>query len=519
MARSEPTTASPTPANPPRSDHEKREGGETPSRQLGELTARFHESLDVDATAYRIANESRAWLEVDRVTVLRNRKATAHVVAMSGVDRVDRRADLIRTLENLASVVGVSGDILWFDSTQTALAPEIDDRLHAFLEHSPAKTLVLIPLSRTLVVETTKRESPAAERESPIAFLAIESFESILDPEGLKTRLRAVVPHAASALANALQHARVPGAVWFDRVANLDRHWLLTRTGIAAAAIAVVALALAVIPADFKVEARGELQPVTRREIFAPADGVIGDIKVKHGQMVAKDDVLLTLTQSQFDLEMARVTGELQTAVKRLAATQSLRLEPNRTKEDSAQRAHQFSADEEELKELIKSLKKQEQILQSHRSDLTVRSPLAGKVLTWNVEPLLAARPVARGQQLMTVADVTGAWELDLHVPDDRIGHVLNAQQDQSHPLPIDFVTATDPGKVYETTVGKIAQTSESLLEGQPTVQVTATVEPNTIPDPRPGAEVIAQIDCGRRSIGYVWFHDLFDAIRSWIYF
>ena len=119
----------------------------------------------------------------------------------------------------------------------------------------------------------------------------------------------------------------------------------------------------------------------------------------------------------------------------------------------------------------------------------------------------------------MTVADVTGAWELDLHVPDDRIGHVLNAQQDQSHPLPIDFVTATDPGKVYQTTVGEIAQTSESLIEGEPTVQVTATVEPNTIPDPRPGAEVIAQIDCGRRAIGYVWFHDLFDAIRSWLYF
>ena len=158
-------------------------------------------------------------------------------------------------------------------------------------------------------------------------------------------------------------------------------------------------------------------------------------------------------------------------------------------------------------------------ILNLHRAELTVRSPLAGKVLTWNVEPLLAARPVARGQQLMTVADVTGAWELDLHVPDDRIGHVLNARHAEDHPLRVEFVAATDPGKIYQTSVGKIAQTAESVQEGEPTVKVTATVEPNTIHDPRPGAEVIAQIDCGRRSLGYVWFHDLIDAVRSWIYF
>jgi multidrug efflux pump subunit AcrA (membrane-fusion protein) len=512
MALSERTAAPSTPIGPSRSDAEKLVDSESTWRQLGELTAKFHDSLDVDATAYRIANESRAWLAVDRVTVLLSNASAAQALAMSGVDRADRRADLVRTLENLGAAVTATGEALLFDGTQTALPPEIDDRVHAFLEHSPAKTLVMIPLFRSVPQGTTER-GPA------IACLVVECFDSVTDVDGLRARLRAIVPHAASALANARQHARVPGAVWFDRVAILDRHWLMTRMGIATSVIAVIALALALIPSDFKVEARGELQPVTRREIFAPADGVIGDVRVKHGQMVAKGEVLLTLTQSQLELEMARVTGELQTAEKRLAATQSLRLEPNRTKEDSAQRAHQFSAEEEELKELIKSLKKQEGILNSHRAELTVRSPLAGKVLTWNVEPLLTARPVARGQQLMTVADVTGAWELDLQVPDDRIGHVLNAQHAVDRPLRVEFVTATDPGNVYQTTVGKIAQTAESVREGEPTVKVTATVEPNTIPDPRPGAEVIAQIDCGRRSIGYVWFHDLIDAIRSWLYF
>jgi hypothetical protein len=34
-----------------------------------------------------------------------------------------------------------------------------------------------------------------------------------------------------------------------------------------------------------------------------------------------------------------------------------------------------------------------------------------------------------------------------------------------------------------------------------------------------PGAGVTAKIHCGRRPLGYVWFHDLLDAVRSWLLF
>ena len=54
-----------------------------------------------------------------------------------------------------------------------------------------------------------------------------------------------------------------------------------------------------------------------------------------------------------------------------------------------------------------------------------MRSPLTGAVVTWNVRQLLEARPVQKGQALMQVADLTGPWVLEIEVPDDRIGHVL----------------------------------------------------------------------------------------------
>jgi hypothetical protein len=35
----------------------------------------------------------------------------------------------------------------------------------------------------------------------------------------------------------------------------------------------------------------------------------------------------------------------------------------------------------------------------------------------------------------------------------------------------------------------------------------------------RPGVSARAQIDCGRRSIGYVWLHDIWDAAIEWLWF
>lgn len=352
--------------------------------------------------------------------------------------------------------------------------------------------------------------------ERPVGLLVIESFEQQTDLTPLQERVKLLAPQAATALWNAIQHRRVPWAYLFDRWAQLEHDQFHKRAVIIALAIASVALALVLIPAEFRIEARGELQPQRRRELFAPADGVIAKVAVEHGQTVASGETLVSLKQAELDLEMARVNGELATARKKLAATQALQLESPRTRDGSPERTHQLTAEEEELKELIRSLENQRQILTGQVEELTVKSPLSGKVLTWNVEPLLAARPVARGQHLMTIADDTGPWELDLGIPDDRMGHVLAAQQATDHPLKVSFVIATDPGREYQAQLDHVSQLAETDAEGRSTVAAVVELKQGLVDDPRPGAEVIAHVDCGRRSLGYVWFHDLIDAARSW---
>lgn len=48
---------------------------------------------------------------------------------------------------------------------------------------------------------------------------------------------------------------------------------------------------------------------------------------------------------------------------------------------------------------------------------------------------------------------------------------------------------------------------------------IKVAIDKKDLPNLRPGATVTAKIYCGRRSIGYVWFHDLIAFVQSRILF
>src|SRR5205085_11600542 len=121
---------------------------------------------------------------------------------------------------------------------------------------------------------------------------------------------------------------------------------------------------------------------------------------------------------------------------------------------DSAGRppgAARRSGEEAGLRALLASLERQSKLLDEQQDALTIRSPIAGRILTWDLPQLLQNRPVQRGQVLMTVAETEGPWVLELHVPEKHVGALVSARQagDPKLPdakLPVTFVMATDPG-------------------------------------------------------------------------
>ena len=85
--------------------------------------------------------------------------------------------------------------------------------------------------------------------------------------------------------------------------------------------------------------------------------------------------------------------------------------------------------------------------------------------------------------------------------------------------MKLSFLLAMDPDHTYEGRVRKVAMTTDTLDEGGPQVLVTASVDRDALPRLRPGASVVAKIDCGRRSLGFVWLHDVWDAVRTRVLF
>ena len=371
------------------------------------------------------------------------------------------------------------------------------------------------------------------DQREVIGALIAERFDTHGDEHGdetsLRRRLEMVGRHGETALANAMEVQRLPLLPVLRSVAALRRvagGRNFPKTLVALAAVLAVIAVLVLAPADFTIQGRGELQPVRRRDVFAPSDGVVREVLARTGDHVSAFDpqrpdnqVLAILRNPDLDFELRRVSGEIQTAEKRLAAVKASRLANQLTGPDARRQYEQLTAEQEELSATLESLRAVYKILGQQQAELTIGSPIDGEVLTWDVEQLLDARPVRRGQVLMTIADLDGPWELQLRVPDDQVGHVLDARRRMNDDLKVDFFLSTQPGSVYQGIIDKTALAAEPDEKDGAFVLVRVRFDRGQLPRLRPGATVVARIHCGRRSIGYVWLHDLWDAIQTRVLF
>ena len=483
--------------------------------QLDQFAQQVHASLDLVPAAYATANETRRILNCDRVSVLVRRGSRCQVVAISGMETFDRRSNSVRLLERLATAAVPVGEAIWYPATgESEYPPQVSEPLDAYLDECHARGLAIVPLE-------VERPSGALPRAAGIGVLVLERFYATID-EPLRKTVMALRPHAALAIHNALEMERLPLGRVLRRLRSIRESgrggWPLA-AGLALLAIAGLVAVLVLVPADFTVDARGELQPLQTHDVFAPADGVVRELRAESGAKVEANQVLLALRRPELDLEFKRVWGELQTARKKLAAVETEQLQNRREDEAQRKRSTELTAQQEELRELIGSLEAQYAILQRQQAELEVRSPIAGELLTWSAEELLQSRPVARGQVLLTVANLDGPWGLELRIPDRRMLHVLEARRQAARPLDVSFTLATSPGQVLRGSLDRVGMRTELTESEGAVVLATVRIDRDEVPELVPGAGVVARVHCGRRAIGYVWLHDLIDAIRSWFLF
>ncbi len=452
-------------------------------RRVDEWLAVLYRAHDLSSAAYAFANEGRRQLDCDRLSVVITERGRIAATAVSGADTIDRTSPQVQALK------------------RAARQPSAEHALAEYRAVSPAHDVRFIPLDAEHESAATANLRCLLVAENFTAPFAAH-FEALLEP---------LLRHAPSALAAAAarQSAAVAERSVFGRVRrSLGR---IGRRPLLLAMIAATAVAPLLIPADLTIEARGQWQPRDRRDLYAPLDAVVQEVRVAHGDAVAPGDVLVVLRSPELEVELSRVLGEIETARSRLSALRSLRTSAAGPTSSAAARQQELTAEEEQLKQTLASREAELALLRARQAELQVRAPIAGRALTWNAEQQLVGRPVARGQRLLHTAAVAGPWVVELDVPQRRLVDLLEARASQSEPLVATFVTATEPEHRRQARLERVARSVEVNEAGEVVVPaVLADVDEH--PDAHashPGTTVTATIVCRRTTLGVVWWREL----------
>jgi multidrug efflux pump subunit AcrA (membrane-fusion protein) len=512
--------------------------------QLENFTAGVHERLNSRETAYTIANEGRRLIGCDRVTVVIRKGGKYVVEAISGQDTFDKRSNVVRLLRNLSTVVCKSGEDLWYAGDTSDLSPQVEKAVNAYVDESHTKQIAVLPLRERDPNADDKSKPP--QRTNMLGAIVIEQLVDSRPPEGLLQRVDVVRRHSSTALTNAQSHEGLfllPlwRTIGKSRVLVTARN--LPKTILASIILAAAVAAMWLVPWDFTVVADGKLLPVTRSKVFAALDGVVIDVPVDDGQVVKKGEVVARQQSLDLESEITRLRGEIEKNQK------DLDLAKNRRRLlEGQQGARQFDYEEltTEIRRLQKdqeSLEKQQNILSQKQRKLDITSPIDGKVVTWKVRELIEGRPVRTGTRLMEIADPRQDWELEIEVPESKMGHVVRQLRtlEASNPaaqMEVSFILATHPSIELRGQVTRINPSAEVNGDQGNTVRMHVSFNQNellklTAQDEasgaaalaelkkslKVGADVKAKIHCGREPVGYVLFSDLWEFIQSRILF
>jgi hypothetical protein len=507
-------------------------------QQSDQFARLVHENLDLRDTAFTIANEGRRLIDCDRVSVAILKGGKAKVVAISGQDSIENRSNNVQALNNLATRVIKSGEPLWYDGSTEDLPAQLEEAIEDYVDLSHGRTVTVLPIrqpERKLegdVLAERNETNEARVRRDIIGALIVEQIETQLSRQTLEGRVDLVYEHACRAISNSMNHSNIlfmPRWRFLDRCLWMFRGSALPKTASILGLLAAGLLSMFLIPMDFDLQGNGKLKPTVERQVFAHADGEVEAVLVKHGQEVKKDQPLVKLKNNELEQQIQTTMGQYKQSLQQAygwkrqldSATTLTEAERIRVQQDYNQAEQEAFNRQAELNLLVE-----------RQSKLDRLSPIDGLVTTWDVEKVLAARPVVTGQVLMTVADPDKPWEVEVMMPEKRMRYldgafanerVVKTDDKGEKYLDVEIILMTKPdtkhyGKLYQPAVGQRAE-----LDPEDGAVVRLRCVPNDKAlleiSKRPGARVMADVKCGKRSVAFVVFYEVIEWIRANVLF
>lgn len=539
-----------------------------------QFARQIHGSLNPTEVAYHVANEGRKLIECDRLCVgVRHDRWRVTVEAVSGADVVEKASTHVRRLRELMEAVLAWGEPLTFKGDKDpGLPPAVVDALDAYLHESQPKLLIVQPC----------RDEREKDKTRPArAVLVMELFNPPEQIDPVVQKLDVVTKHAAPALYNAAELKRVPLKFLWWPIARLQEGIGGKRRFIAAALavfLAVLVGVMVMVPADLRMEAKGQLQPVEIAKIFPPAEGRVVELRVKPGREVDPDFELVTFHGPQLEADYSRAKSEW-IAQSALASEYSKQLQQSGLDKEgksriSADRAIAEGRAKQALGEM-EALDQQFNKVDSKPDSKGLPNPRgagyfraiapdfgtlarergASKwvVLNDDRRENLTGRTLKPNEEVMRLGNLKGPWQAELKIPQSNVGQVLKAFADpKSHftdndpvkgkrkYLVVDVLLSSQPDTSYEGRLYKDEMAAEAVPnktdqnENEPVVSAyvklnvpARTNVPEAFADPGTpkdkwipeahlvtGLEVRTRIRCGKHALGYTLFHGVWE----WFY-
>lgn len=486
-----------------------------------EFVSEVHGSIDFKETAFAIANEARRLLNCDRVSFAKWNGSSCKVTAVSGQDRFDNRANVIRKLGKLATS-SLSGNVpLWLTGDTEGLPPEIIRRVNDYMDEAHSRTLAVIPLLKH------KKENPELEfdprrkkKPKKLGALIVEYFDEDVSQDKVIDSVQLVTRHSQIATANALEHQQIFLRPLWTRLGQISSflfrdHFAKAMTGLFA--LALFTLYLIFWPAELKMRVSGVIQPAIRKNIFAKTEGVVAKINVDQGDVVEPGEVLLELEDPDLDISIEEARGQLAVADQRIL---EIKTQLSNARELPANEQRVLFGQKNQLTYQKSNLEFQLSLMDKKKERQTITSPIGGTIVTWDAQKRLSDLPITKNQFVLSIADFKGDWQAELRIPQNQVGYVVAAiNESDGEPLDVEFRVATNPNLLLKGKLAKLADRTDPGQSGVPEFRAIVDADISELKELRPGAGLTAKIFCGEHRTGFVWFYQVLDFLRTRVFF
>lgn len=445
-------------------------------RSLGVLEAmavalrheRFQQAL------FDLSNELRRRFGSTRVAIGLLRHGEIRLAALSEAATFEKSSPLVHAY---AATMNEACDLA---QTVEAAAPEHDApdsfRAHtALLQRTGAGRLLSLPIAqraKCVAVVTIEREAPTPFLEEERKWL--ETFGALLAP---------VVTQRVDAERGSWQRLREETRRFLGALLG-PRH-LLWKAGTLLAALALALLVF--LPVPYRISAKTVTEGEIQRVAAAPFEGFLSASFVRAGDTVAKGQPLAQLDDHDLRVDRAKWASERDQYDNKLR---------------EAMAGHDLTA-MQVVGAQLREAQAQLDLLDDKLSRVRILAPYDGVVVTGDLSQQIGT-PLEAGKKLFEIAPLH-SYRIVLQVDERDIGQVHEGQDGQ-------LVISGLAGDPMPFTVAKIMPVA-TAQDGRNFYRVEAHLKQDS-PLLLPGMEGIGKIGTGRRKLGWVLFHGLFDWLR-----